>query len=290
MAWNQQSGYGFRYGGEGAKGAGGGGLRGWLADRFGGNGSPAMEKKDGLPVIGMELPPASWSDRNAKTFILEGYKKNSAVFAVTKALANAFAEAPLFCYEDETKKKALPAHPLRVRIKRPNPIMGEDEWWKYIVTYAVTTGNGYGHMVESEGRGGPPAEIWPYSDVLMWAVPGGGTWIREYLYSLWAAGGVMQVPIPVERVAHWKWAVDPEFPYKGMGALLPVAREVDTDNELTRFMKALLQNDAMPRSIIRIGDKPVTPRPHARNQGRVERALWWGECWRYSRTRKRHDS
>lgn len=238
------------YNGQPAGGAGG--LRGFvegLLSRGGGEQKASKGQQSDLPFIAeWKLPTAQWADRNAPTYFREGYKLNSAVFAVTRALANAFAEAPLFAYEDETKKKPLPKHPVRQLIRRPNRYMGEDEWWKYIITYAASTGNGYGRITPNV-MGTASQEMFPFSDVVMWPMPGVHDWIQHYRYSV--DGGATVVEVPEEQVVHWKWAIDPEYPYKGMGALYPVARETDTDNELTRFMKALLQNDAMPRGIIR---------------------------------------
>ncbi len=196
----------------------------------------------------MNLPSARWSTRNARTFVEDGYKLNSAVFACTRALATGFAEAPLYCYLDETRKKILPKHPLRQLFKRPNPLMGEDEFWKFVITYAATTGNAYGQGVPS--KGGRWAEIWPYSDIVMQPVPGGPRWVDKYRYSL--DNGLTGVDVPFEEVTHFKWAIDPESPFKGVGALNSVSREVDTDNELTRYLKALLQNDAVTRGIIHV--------------------------------------
>jgi HK97 family phage portal protein len=56
----------------------------------------------------------------------------------------------------------------------------------------------------------------------------------------------------VEQVVHYKYVPDPFYPMRGMGALRPVAREVDSDNELTRYLKSLLQNDAVPRGVLSV--------------------------------------
>jgi HK97 family phage portal protein len=167
-----------------------------------------------------------------------------------------FAEPPLLVYADESKKKALPDHPLQALIKRPNPFMGEDEFWKYMLTYAPTGGNAYAKIVANNG--GEPTELWPYHDMVMWPVPGRMTWIDHYAYSL--DNGHHVEDIPIEEIVHFKWAIDPETPWKGLSALGPVGREVDTDNELTRYMIRLLQNDAVPRGVLTIPQGvPVSP-------------------------------
>jgi HK97 family phage portal protein len=220
----------------------GGGLRdriaGWLTGR-----------KEGAPIaIYAGMTEATWMEPSARNWVEHGYNRNSAIFAVTKALANGFAEAPLKCYTDDTKKKDVPKHPVRLLLNRPNPYMGEDEFWKHAITYAATTGNGYGKITPSR-LGTASMEMYPYSDVVMWAIPGDQEWVKGFAFS--RDNGVHIEDVDPKLVAHWKWAVDPLAPYKGMGALSPVSREVDTDNELTRFLKAFLQNDAVMSGILK---------------------------------------
>jgi HK97 family phage portal protein len=208
-----------------------------------------LTKANVQPVaIWAGMTEATWMEPSARNWVEHGYNRNSAIFSVTKALANGFAEAPLKCYEDDTKKKDVPGHAVKRLFNRPNPYMGEDEFWKHIITYAATSGNGYGRLTPSR-LGTAAMELYPYSDVVMWAVPGDQEWVREFAFS--RDNGAHVEPVDAKMVAHWKWAVDPMYPYKGMGALSPVSREVDTDNELTRFLKAFLQNDAVMSGILR---------------------------------------
>jgi HK97 family phage portal protein len=155
--------------------------------------------------------------RNAATHFHEGYRINSAVFACTRAVANGFAEAPLMVYADESKEEALPDHPLQKLIKRPNPYMGEDEWWKYVMTYAPIGGNAYGKIVANNG--GEPTELWPYHDMVMFPVPSRTRWIEYYAYTV--DNGRNVVEIPTEEIVHFKWAIDPDCPWKGMSPSPP---------------------------------------------------------------------
>lgn len=202
------------------------------------------------------LPSAYWFDNTARAYFEQGYKINSAVYACTRALATGFAEAPLRVYSDETKKKPQDNHPVRKLLKRPNELMGEDEFWRYWITYAANGGNAYGVIIPNNG--GRPGEIWPYNDTKVHPVSSSRNWIDHYTYK--EDGSTYKEDLGSEKVIHYKWAIDPLCEYKGLSALAPVAREVATDNELTRYLKALLQNDAVPRTIITPSpDKPVTP-------------------------------
>jgi hypothetical protein len=218
------------------------------------NGVVSLEALEGksLPLQGStyaaNLPTVRWSASTPLTYFGEGYRLNSAVFACARTLAQAFAEAPLTVYRDASKEDQIPDHPLRKLISRPNPWMGEDEFWRYWILYASVTGNAYGYLVPT--RGGGVGEIWPYSDLFITPVDSPTEWIDHYEYS--TDNGLSKVNIPVEQVVHYKYVPDPFYPMRGMGALRPVAREVDSDNELTRYLKSLFQNDAVPRGVLSV--------------------------------------
>lgn len=186
-------------------------------------------------------------------FIKYGYKQNPTVFACVSALAGGFSEPQLCVYDAEYEK--VDNHPLKVLLQRPNMVMGEDELWQYVMVYMALTGNAYIHKVRTNG--GKVAELWPYHGGKMRAVPSGSRWVDHYEYYL---GSGKWEPVPFEDVIHIKWLVDPEEPWHGISPLSVVARDVDISNELTRFLKALVQNDAVMRGILTPGpDKPLSP-------------------------------
>jgi hypothetical protein len=88
-------------------------------------------------------------------------------------------------------------------------------------------------------------ELWPYHAGQISPVPGGDKWILRYDYD---PGIGSKIPIPVEDIVHFKWPLpDPEQPWVAMAALRSVARNVDHDNEITRYLFTLMKNDAVPR-------------------------------------------
>lgn len=179
----------------------------------------------------------------------EGYQKNAAVFACISALAFSFPEPPLLVYDGEgDDASVLPNHPLRRLLRRPNPLMGEAELMVATIVYTALGGNGYWHKVR--GRSGRVVEIWPYHFGNMRAVPGGPTWVNGYEFD--RGTGVWE-PVPAEDVVHFKWpSPDPTQPWQAQPPLQAAARDVDTDNEVTRYLFALLKNDAIPRTVIRV--------------------------------------
>lgn len=179
----------------------------------------------------------------------EAYQKNAAFLACVQAHAFGFAEAPFKVYADESDEaEEIPAHPLRKLLRRPNPLMGEAELMMYTVIYAAIGGNAYWHI--ERDRAQRPKYLWPFHAGQIRPIPGGKTWISHYVYD---RGDGQEVEIPIADVVHFRWpTIDPTQPWMAMPPLLAAARAVDADNEAARYLFALLANDAMPRTVLRV--------------------------------------
>lgn len=180
----------------------------------------------------------------------EGYQRNSAFFACVSALAFAFPEPPLRVYEDDDPEApVLPRHPLRTLLIRPNTRMGEATLMTTTIAYLGIGGNAYWHKVRPKsGRG--VIELWPYHAGQISPVPGGDTWITRYVFD---HGDGSTTNIPAEDIVHFRWpAPDPTQPWMALPPLVAAAAEVDADNEATRYLRALLINDAVPRTMVRV--------------------------------------
>ena len=182
-----------------------------------------------------------------RSLTADGYARNAAFFACVSALAMSFPEPPLAVWDgEEADAKRLNTHPLRFLLRRPNPLMGEDEMAIWTIAYMAMGGNAYWHKVR--GKSGKVVELWPYHAGQVAPVPGGPTWIAGYEFD---DGTGRKTPIPTEDIVHFKWpAPDPTQPWMAQPPLLAAAREVDTDNEATRYLMALLRNDAVPRTMV----------------------------------------
>lgn len=199
----------------------------------------------------------------------EAYQKNSIVTACISVLTFAFPEPPLMVYTKEgADGEALPDHPLRKLLRKPNPIMGEDELWQYTMAYTAIGGNAY--WLCGLNGAGQPVEIWPYHMGQVRPVPGGPQWIRGYEFKDETGNWV---PInPDEYLAvHFKWPLpDLTQPWIAQAPLRAVAAAVDVDSELDRYLYALLKNDAIPRTIIKFPkDSLMDPQSKA-----IMRAQW----------------
>lgn len=185
--------------------------------------------------------------------VSEGYEKNSIVAACISVYTFMFPEPPLLMWDDDsTSATSLPKHPLRKLLQRPNPIMGEDELWQYTVSYMAVGGNAF-WVVGRDARGAPAARaIFPYHMGQVRVKPGGPTWIRGYEFynekSEW-------VDIDPDKyiVVHFKWPLpDMNQPWQALPPLRSGSASVDSDSELDRYLYALLKNDAVPPTVIRL--------------------------------------
>jgi len=201
-----------------------------------------LVKAAALPIF-PEWMRYSFSTPTFQALTKEGYKGNGAVFGCISALAFAFPEPPLLVWQESAGGQTpLRSHGLSKLLKRPNPQMGMAELLQYTIVYMAVGGNCYWYKVRSDA--GRVVQLWPLHDGQITPVPGKTQLIDHYTLN---TGEGVSVPIDAADVVHHKWMPDPMAPHKGLAPLLAVAREVDTDNEATRYLFSLLKNDAMPR-------------------------------------------
>lgn len=189
----------------------------------------------------------SWAN-----LVREGYQRNAVYFACIEALAFSFPEPPLLVWEDESDDAAqVPNHPLRKLLRKPNADMGEAELHAAIITWMAIGGNAYLH--KGRNSRGQVVELRPYHDGQITPVaasePDAASWIDHYELS---NGTDKPTDIPREDIVHIKWpALDPKQPWMAQPPILAAAREVDSDNEASRYVTTLLKNDAVPRTIVK---------------------------------------
>lgn len=192
----------------------------------------------------------TWAEPTFGRLASEGYSRNAAVYACVSALAIAYPEAPLRITR-ERDGATLDAGPLPELLRRPNPLMSWSELDTVIITYAAIGGACRLHKVRAR-PGGPVLELWPYHPAQLWPVSSDSSWVSHYEYS--AGGGIAGTQrVPVEDVIDLKWpSVDPNQPWLALPPLVAIAREVDSLSEMTRYLYALLVNDATPPTVIKL--------------------------------------
>jgi HK97 family phage portal protein len=202
---------------------------------------------------------AVWMEVSFNSLVQNGYKASSAVFGCVRALAFSFPEPELVVWRSTPiGAQPEPEHPLRKLLERPNPDMGEAEFAQYAVTYAAVGGNCY--VWKERSADGRVIALWPFHDGNMRPVPGKSSVEGLVGYYEYDPGDGQKVKVSKKDVVHWKWMVDPENPWRGMGAIEAAAKDVDSDVESTRYVYSLLKNDAIPRVAVTLveGDE-LTP-------------------------------
>lgn len=183
--------------------------------------------------------------------VTEGYKKNSAVSACATTLQLTFPEPPLQVgYMDEGRFVPDYRHTLMKLLQEPNQDMGMAEFLQFAITYNPIGGNCYIHKIRNSSGG--VIALYPYSDIQVEPIQGRNTeegFVREYEFD---PGDGRKTIIPKEDIIHWKWMIDPEFPFKGIGAIALAAQDVDRDSEATAYIYALLKNNAVPPLVVNL--------------------------------------
>jgi HK97 family phage portal protein len=192
-----------------------------------------------------------------------GYKENATVFACVSVLARTFPEPELWPWAIEKGQENKPDnHALRQLLKKPNPDMGEAELWSFVVNYCSIGGNAY--LWKRRDNGGRVIELWPFHDGHMQPIPGRNSeegLVAYYVldigdgqshnpYSVARFDGLPGVAIPKTEIVHWKWMIDPEQPWRGIGALSAAFGDLNVANEIRSYVYSLLKNDAKPPIVI----------------------------------------
>lgn len=198
-----------------------------------------------------EFARYAFSQFTARQLVSQGYKANSAVSACATTLQLTFPEPPLLAgYEEEGRFIPDYKHPITALLQKPNPDMGMAEFLQFAITYNPIGGNAYIWKQRSASR--KVVALWIFSDLQITPVAGRNTsegLVRHYEYD--PGDGNITI-IPKEDIIQWKWMIDPEYPFKGIGAIALSAREVDKDSEATAYIFALLKNNAVPPLVVNL--------------------------------------
>ncbi|WP_116051688.1 phage portal protein [Amycolatopsis palatopharyngis] len=176
-----------------------------------------------------------------------GFRRNELVYSCIMEKATSFPEAPLRVYGGDGIGEPRENHPLRVLISNPNAALSEFELMELTSIHLDLAGNAFWEIVLN--RAGVPVELWPLRPDRVRIKPQRNGQ-HEYSYVLDYS---REVPLGTD-VVHFKLP-NPLDPYLGQPALRPALRAVALDNEATDFVKALLQNRAVPGVVIETEQK-----------------------------------
>lgn len=215
-------------------------------------------------LVADALPDPEWPAANFRAYANEGYGKNELVYACISEKATSGPEAPLRVYRrGAVHGEPLDSHPLRLLLENPNPLMTEFDLFELLFIHLDLAGNAWWEVVRD--KAGRVAELWPLSPdrVRIFYAPG-----RKVSYGYIVEDG--QKPVPVEAI-HFRMP-NPVDPLVGAAPMRAALRATALDNEATDFVKALLQNHAVPGTVVKMGSLQ-----HALDEQTTERLK---EKWR----------
>ena len=201
---------------------------------------------------------SSYSDESALL-------RNSIVGGCVNWMARTFPEADLSVrrYDETTQQTvAVPDHPLRVLLNRPNPYFSGRLLRMALCTDFIVTGNAFLIKVRSADTSvvglwwAPSSTLTPATTSRQHQRGYGSdeenAFISHYDYSVGSSGASTQ--IPVEDVIHFRFGISPDDTRVGRSPLASVFRELFTDDEAANFTAALLRNSAIPGVVLAPGE------------------------------------
>ncbi|MHB8409833.1 MAG: phage portal protein [Acidiferrobacterales bacterium] len=210
--------------------------------------------------------------RNFLVLAREGYGENAIVYACLRLLSQSVPEPPLLVYQVQPDLQRVPVpfdHPLQQLIRQPNPLMTEYEMIELMTLHLSIVGRT--HWFKQRDNLGRVAAIWPlrpdrvgphYGGVANTeiasdsrdAAPGAGQQVLTG-WNYWPPGMGEPVVLSIDDVISMNYP-DPAGEtggiVEGLGPLQVLSREVESDNEATNFVAALLKNSAVPGSILKL--------------------------------------
>ena len=115
---------------------------------------------------------------------------------------------------------------------------------QFIITYASCGGNVY--LWKERSKNGKVLYLWPFSDKDVTPIPGHRSeegFVAGYEFN---SGDGQPVYLSKKDVIQWKWMIDPENPWRGIGAIEFASRDVNSDTESSRYTYAMFKNNAIP--------------------------------------------
>lgn len=181
-----------------------------------------------------------------------GFNRNPVVAACVGVYASTLNEPPLaVMYDDGTINKS---HPVSLLFRKPNPRMGQAEFWQIVWTYLAIGGNAY--IVKVRSAMGNIVELYPYSDAHVAPLLNDLGWVYAYRYQSgnitqdWPAEDVIHIQNPAYR--------DPVNMHKGVSPISVAWDKINTYNELQATIYSLVASNAVPSGVLSApGDIPI---------------------------------
>jgi len=227
------------------------GLIKWVTNKFGRK-ARTLSKLS----ISSGYDQASWTPNDYENFAKETYLKNVFAYRCIDELGTSIASVPwgLFTETKSGKKKQVKDDGLSETIKRPNP---EESWEFFIlklVSFLIMAGNSFPRRISPETgpNAGIPQELWVLRPDRVKILRKDG-FLEGYEYTVEDRKQTWYINKITGKcdVLQLK-AFNPIDDWWGASVTEPIAREIDTSNEMTEWNKKLLENEGRPGMIITV--------------------------------------
>lgn len=196
------------------------------------------------------LPLANWTLDSFVLYAEKFYNRNPIVANAIGSIASNVASVPL--YVVDAKSSERPNHPALELLKSPSLYDNYNSFITRTVTHYLLSGNAYILRTPTE-LSSPPDELLTLrpdtvkkniSDtgiVLNYEV---GNGIKKIVYDAKAAGGY-------SPILHWH-NTNPLYEHMGVSPMGQAAMAADIHNEISRWNKSLMQNNARPSGALKV--------------------------------------
>ena len=244
---------------------------GWLKEIF-------NRSTSAISLVSPWLRGVAWTiSRNFLVLAREGYGNNSIVYACLRLLSQSVPEPPLLVYQVDSKLERVQApfnHPLQALSRTPNPlqteyammelitlqlgVVGRSHWWKQrdnigrIKYLWPLRPDRVGPWYGGEGQDQIASQVKPLGDGEQNVLLG---------WNYWQPGLGEPIQIPLSEIvtfSHPDPAGETGGVVEGMGPLQVLNREVESDNEATNYVGALLKNHATPGTVLQLKQSGIS--------------------------------
>ena len=194
-------------------------------------------------LFGGSTPDPEWPASTFSNHVEQGWNKNELVYSCIEEKATSFPEGTLRVYDALGRRgEPLQGHPLRRLLSSPNPLVTEFDMFELLVLHLDLAGNAFWEKVYD--RAGRLVELWPVRPDRIRMKRNG----RQVAYGYAVQDTSKTVPIDV---VHFKLP-NPVDWMVGSPPMRAALRATALDNEATDFVKALLQNHAIPGVVVKL--------------------------------------
>jgi len=204
---------------------------------------------------GLELLSKLIAPELSKKGMLETYKKSLYVFACVSKIATKVAsvEWKLFkIVNSRGNKKEMMVHPLLDLIYKPNKFQTKTEFLEMTMINWECTGEAFWYKVRNDS--GDVVELWNLRPDYVSIVSDPAKFIAGYKFE---RGDGTTITFMPEEIIYFK-SPDPTSAYRGMGALHPGAKRVQTEEFAIDFQRNFFLNSARPDAVIKNKESTLT--------------------------------